>query len=180
MRSNLPVSNIEYVLQDNESPTSKTDVHGNITYINQDFINISGYSAEELMGAPQNVVRHPDMPEAAFADLWRTIKSGKPWTGLVKNRRKNGDHYWVEANVSPIFENHEIVGYTSVRAKPSRDQVQAAEAVYRAVKAGDKTFMIREAGRSDAPCSRASAIGRHSPSRRGWQWRPLRSACCSC
>jgi len=144
MRSNLPVSNIEYVLQDNESPTSKTDVHGNITYVNQDFINISGFSADELMGAPQNIVRHPDMPEEAFADLWRTIKSGKPWTGLVKNRCKNGDHYWVEANVSPILENHEIVGYTSVRAKPSREQVQAAEGIYRAVKAGDKGIMIRE------------------------------------
>ena len=137
MRSNLPVTNIEYVLEDHEAPTSKTDIHGNITYVNQDFINISGFSAEELIGAPQNIVRHPDMPVEAFADLWRTIKSGKPWTGLVKNRCKNGDHYWVEANVSPIIENHQIVGYTSVRAKPSREQVQAAESVYRAIKAGD-------------------------------------------
>ena len=144
MRSNMPVSNIEYVLEDNEGPTSKTDVHGNITYVNQDFINISGFSEEELMGAPQNIVRHPDMPEEAFADLWRTIKSGKPWTGLVKNRCKNGDHYWVEANVSPIIENREIVGYTSVRAKPSREQVQAADSVYRAIKAGDKTLEIHE------------------------------------
>jgi aerotaxis receptor len=144
MRTNLPVSNIEYILQEDECPTSKTDVHGNITYINQDFIDISGYSAEELMGAPQNILRHPDMPEAAFADLWRTIKSGKPWTGLVKNRCKNGDHYWVEANVSPILENQKIVGYTSVRAKPKREHVQAAEAIYRAVKAGDKSIEIRE------------------------------------
>jgi len=144
MRTNLPVSNIEYILQDDEGPTSKTDVHGNITYINQDFIDISGYSAEELMGAPQNILRHPDMPEEAFADLWRTIKSGKPWTGLVKNRCKNGDHYWVEANVSPILENRKIVGYTSVRAKPNREHVQAAEAIYRAVKAGDKSIEIRE------------------------------------
>jgi aerotaxis receptor len=144
MRSNLPITNIEYVLQDHEGPTSKTDVHGNITYVNQDFINISGYSEEELMGAPQNIVRHPDMPEEAFADLWRTIKSGKPWTGLVKNRSKNGDHYWVEANVSPIIENQEIVGYTSIRAKPSREQVQAADSIYRAIKAGDKTLEIHE------------------------------------
>ena len=144
MRTNLPVTNVEYVLRDDEGPTSKTDIHGNITYVNQDFINISGYSEEELMGAPQNIVRHPDMPEAAFADLWRTIKRGKPWTGLVKNRCKNGDHYWVEANVSPIIENNKIVGYTSVRAKPSREQVQAADSVYRAVKAGDKRIEIRE------------------------------------
>jgi len=144
MRSNTPVSNIEYVLQDNDSPTSKTDVQGNITYVNQDFIGLSGFSEEELIGAPQNIVRHPDMPQEAFADLWRTIKCGKPWTGLVKNRRKNGDYYWVEANVSPIIENHEIVGYTSVRTKPSREQVQAADSAYRAVKAGDKGIAIRE------------------------------------
>ncbi len=144
MRSNTPVSNIEYVLQDNDSPTSKTDVHGNITYVNQDFIGLSGFSEEELIGAPQNIVRHPDMPQEAFADLWRTIKCGKPWTGLVKNRRKNGDYYWVEANVSPIIENHEIVGYTSVRTKPSREQIQAADSAYRAIKAGDKGIAIRE------------------------------------
>ncbi|MDZ7596147.1 MAG: methyl-accepting chemotaxis protein [Thiobacillus sp.] len=144
MRANTPVTNIEYVLQEGESPTSKTDDHGNITYVNQDFINISGYSEEELIGQPQNIVRHPDMPEEAFADFWRTIKSGKPWTGLVKNRCKNGDHYWVEANVSPIIENHEIVGYTSVRAKPSREQVQAAENAYRAINGGDKGLEIHE------------------------------------
>ncbi len=144
MRTNTPVTNIEYILQDNEAPTSKTDIHGNITYVNQDFINTSGFSEEELIGAPQNLVRHPDMPEAAFADLWHTIKRGKPWTGLVKNRCKNGDHYWVEANVSPIIDNDQIVGYTSVRAKPSREQVQAVDSVYRAVKAGDKRIEIRE------------------------------------
>jgi aerotaxis receptor len=144
MRTNLPVTNVEYVLQDHEAPTSRTDTHGNITYVNQDFVNICGFSEEELLGSPQNIVRHPDMPEEAFTDLWRTIKSGKPWTGLVKNRTKNGDHYWVEANVSPIIENGKIVGYTSVRAKPSREQVQAADAVYRAIKAGDKTLEIHE------------------------------------
>jgi aerotaxis receptor len=146
MRSNMPVTHVEYVLQDDEAPTSRTDIHGNITYVNQDFLNISGFSEEELVGAPQNIVRHPDMPEEAFADLWRTIRSGKPWTGLVKNRCKNGDHYWVEANVSPILENGNIVGYTSVRAKPGRDQVQAADGVYRAIKAGDKTLEIHEGG----------------------------------
>lgn len=77
MRSNLPVTNIEYILQDGESPTSRTDVHGNITYINQDFINVSGFSEDELIGQPHNVVRHPDMPPEAFADLWRTLRAGK-------------------------------------------------------------------------------------------------------
>ncbi len=144
MRSNMPVTNVEYVLHDAETIVSKTDLHGNITYINQDFINISGFSEAELIGAPQNIVRHPDMPVEAFADFWRTLKAGKAWTGLVKNRCKNGDHYWVVANAAPIIENQQVVGYASIRMKPGRDQVQAAEAAYRAIKAGDKSLEVRE------------------------------------
>jgi len=144
MRTNMPVSNVEYVLKDTETVVSKTDLHGNITYVNQDFVNISGFSEAELMGQPQNIVRHPDMPVEAFADFWRTLKSGKAWTGLVKNRCKNGDHYWVLANAAPIIENGQITGYGSVRVKPSRDQVQAADSAYRTVKAGDKSLEIQE------------------------------------
>ncbi|MES2370795.1 MAG: methyl-accepting chemotaxis protein [Pseudomonadota bacterium] len=144
MRSNLPVTNTEYVLKDHETPTSKTDIHGRITFVNRDFVNISGFSEDELIGASHNIVRHPDMPVEAFADLWRTLRGGKAWTGLVKNRCKNGDHYWVEANVAPIVENGTVVGYTSVRGKPSRDQVQAADRAYRAIKAGDSTLEIHE------------------------------------
>jgi len=144
MRSNMPVTNVEYILKDTETVVSKTDLHGNITYVNQDFVNISQFSEEELIGAPQNIVRHPDMPVEAFADFWRTIKSGKAWTGLVKNRCKNGDHYWVEANAAPIIENRQIVGYTSIRTKPSREQVQAAEGAYRAIRAGDKGLKVEE------------------------------------
>ena len=144
MRTNLPVTDIEYVLKDTETVVSKTDLKGRITYVNQDFINISGFSREELMGAPQNIVRHPDMPEEAFEDFWRTIKSGKAWTGLVKNRCKNGNYYWVEANAAPILENRQIVGYTSIRIKPSREQVVAAEAAYRQIKAGNSDLEIRE------------------------------------
>jgi aerotaxis receptor len=144
MRSNMPVTNVEYVLQDTEIVVSKTDLHGNITYVNQDFVTISGFSEDELIGAPQNIVRHPDMPEEAFADFWSTLRSGKAWTGLVKNRSKNGDHYWVEANAAPIIENRKIVGYASIRMKPNRAQVQAAESAYRAIKAGDKTLEIRD------------------------------------
>ena len=144
MRSNLPVTNTEYVLKDHETPTSKTDVHGRITFVNRDFVNISGFSEDELIGASHNIVRHPDMPVEAFADLWRTLRGGKAWTGLVKNRCKNGDHYWVEANVAPIVENGTVVGYTSVRGKPGRDQVQAADSAYRAIKAGDSTLEIHE------------------------------------
>ncbi|HWR78380.1 MAG TPA: methyl-accepting chemotaxis protein [Thiobacillus sp.] len=144
MRSNLPVTNVEYILQDGESPTSRTDVHGNITYVNQDFINISGFSEDELIGQPHNMVRHPDMPPEAFADLWRTLRAGKAWTGLVKNRCKNGDHYWVEASAAPIIESDAIVGYTSVRRKPSREQVQAAEGAYRAIRTGDTSLAVSE------------------------------------
>jgi aerotaxis receptor len=144
MRSNTPVTNVEYILKDNETVVSKTDLQGNITYINQDFIDISGFSLDELMGAPQNIVRHPDMPVEAFADFWSTIKSGKAWTGLVKNRCKNGDHYWVEANAAPMLENGKIVGYTSIRVKPSRVQVAAAEEAYRAIKNGSKEIEVCE------------------------------------
>ena len=144
MRTNLPVTHNEYILQEGESPTSKTDTKGRITYVNQDFLNVSGYSLDELIGQPHNLVRHPDMPPEAFDDLWHTLRSGKPWNGLVKNRCKNGDYYWVEANAAPILQEGTIVGYTSVRTKPSREQVQAAEAAYRAIQAGDSSLEIRE------------------------------------
>ncbi|WP_310447825.1 methyl-accepting chemotaxis protein [Thiobacillus sp.] len=144
MRTNMPVTNVEYVLLDTETVVSKTDLHGNITYVNQDFVNISGFSEDELLGAPQNIVRHPDMPVEAFADFWQTLKSGKAWTGLVKNRCKNGDHYWVEANAAPIIENQKVVGYASIRTKPARELVQAAEGAYRAIRSGDKGLKILE------------------------------------
>ncbi|MHB1093202.1 methyl-accepting chemotaxis protein [Thiobacillus sp.] len=142
MRSNMPVTNVEYVLKDSETVMSKTDLHGNITYVNQDFIDISGYSAEELIGAPQNIIRHPDMPVEAYADFWSTLRSGKAWTGLVKNRCKNGDHYWIEANAAPLIENGKIVGYASIQTQPSREQVQTAESAYRAIKAGGSALTI--------------------------------------
>ncbi|MDP2028117.1 MAG: methyl-accepting chemotaxis protein [Thiobacillus sp.] len=144
MRTNLPVTNVEYVLQDGETIASRTDLHGNITYVNQTFIDVSGFTEDELLGAPHNILRHPDMPAEAFADLWQTLKSGKPWTGVVKNRARNGDHYWVEANAAPIIENRKVVGYSSIRLKPSRAQIQAADSVYRAIKAGDTRFKIQE------------------------------------
>ena len=144
MRQNLPVTDHEYILKDSESVVSKTDLHGNITYVNQDFINISGYSEQELLGAPQNIVRHPDMPAIAFEDFWRTLRAGRAWNGLVKNRCKNGDYYWVEANVAPLFERGRITGYTSIRVKPARDAVVAAEAGYRAINAGRARLTVRD------------------------------------
>ncbi|WP_229212137.1 PAS domain-containing methyl-accepting chemotaxis protein [Duganella sp. HH105] len=140
----MPVTHVEYVLQETQTIVSKTDLQGKITYVNHDFIEVSGYTEAELIGAPQNIVRHPDMPPEAFADFWQTIKAGRAWTGLVKNRCKNGDHYWVEANAAPYLENGRVVGYTSIRVKPSRAQVDAAEQAYRAIKNGDRGLIIRE------------------------------------
>jgi aerotaxis receptor len=130
MRINMPVTNNEYVLDVGSSIVSETDLHGIIKYANPYFVEVSGFQEEELIGAPQNILRHPDMPAEAFADMWDTIKSGMPWTALVKNRRKNGDYYWVHANVTPVYENGQIVGYMSVRTRPSRDAVKEAEDLY--------------------------------------------------
>ncbi|QJD90759.1 PAS domain-containing protein [Duganella dendranthematis] len=137
MRVNSPVTSNEYVMDDGKTIVSSTDLQGNINYANPYFIEVSGFTEEELMGAPQNIVRHPDMPVEAFADLWHTIKDGMPWTGLVKNRCKNGDYYWVLANVTPVIENGKPVGYLSVRTKPSREQVRETDAVYREIKNGN-------------------------------------------
>ena len=137
MRTNLPVTGIEYILKDGQSIVSKTDTKGRITYVNPSFIEVSGFEPEELIGKSHNVVRHPDMPPEAFADLWQTLKAGLPWTGMVKNRRKNGDYYWVVANVVPVKENGVTVGYMSVRTRPEREQVKAAEALYRRFRSGD-------------------------------------------
>lgn len=136
MRTNLPVSNSEFLLRDGVSLVSKTDIKGRITYVNPAFIEASGFEEEELIGQPHNLIRHPDMPEQAFGDMWQTLKSGLPWTGLVKNRRKNGEFYWVNANVTPVRENNQIVAYMSVRNKPSRAQVDGTAKVYARFKAG--------------------------------------------
>jgi aerotaxis receptor len=136
MRTNLPVFNTEFLLKDGMSLVSKTDTKGRITYVNPAFIEASGFVEEELLGQPHNLIRHPDMPEQAFGDMWQTLKSGLPWTGLVKNRRKNGEFYWVNANVTPVRENNQVVAYMSVRSKPSRAQVDAAAQIYARFKAG--------------------------------------------
>jgi len=115
---------------------SKTDLAGNITFANQAFVDISGFSKQELIGSSHNIVRHPDMPAGAFADLWLKMHAGQAWTGLVKNRCKNGDYYWVVANVTPVFENDEIVEYMSVRTEPSEQAIQAAERLYQEINQG--------------------------------------------
>lgn len=136
MRVNLPVTANNIELSDEKSIVSKTDLKGRILYVNPYFLEISGFTEEELIGSPHNIVRHPDMPSEAFADMWRVLKSGLPWTGMVKNRCKNGDHYWVVANVTPIFERGQATGYMSVRSRPAPEQVSAAEAAYKLFREG--------------------------------------------
>ena len=130
MRTNLPVTHQEFVIPEGVTLVSTTDLQSRITYCNPAFVAVSGFEREELIGQPHNLVRHPDMPTEAFRDMWATLASGSPWSALVKNRRKNGDHYWVVANATPVMENGQAVGYMSVRTKPTRQQVQEAEALY--------------------------------------------------
>ena len=136
MRKNLPVSQHEYIPPGHETLLSTTDEKGRILYANNAFIQTSGFTMEEMAKQPHNIVRHPDMPEAAYADLWRTLKDGETWTALVKNRRKNGDHYWVRANAAPMRRNGRLTGYLSVRTFPSRDEIAAAQTLYTRVQSG--------------------------------------------
>ncbi len=136
MRNNGPVTNKEITLEDGTQIVSATDLKSRITHCNEDFVKYSGYTIDEIIGAPHNILRHPDMPQAAFAELWRRVQSGKPWMGVVKNRTKSGDHYWVSAYVTPLVENGKIVGYESVRSKASREEISRAEAVYQRLSAG--------------------------------------------
>ncbi|MBV8379242.1 MAG: PAS domain-containing protein [Paucibacter sp.] len=143
MRNNQPITQREYDFPADATLLSTTDTQSRITYANAAFIAVSGFERDEIMGQPHNMVRHPDMPVQAFADMWATLKSGKSWTALVKNRRKNGDHYWVRANATPVIREGRVVGYMSVRTKPSRAEVDATEALYqrfRENRVGRKAF----------------------------------------
>ncbi|HCN72732.1 MAG TPA: chemotaxis protein [Pusillimonas sp.] len=136
MRKNLPVTDVEIVVREDQYLISKTDMKGRIIYANPAFIEVSGFTRDELIGKPHNIIRHPDMPPEAFADLWETLQAGKPWLGLVKNRRKDGGFYWVLANAYPVVEHGEVTCYASVRIKPSPEQVEAAEAFYESINGG--------------------------------------------
>jgi aerotaxis receptor len=130
MRNNLPVTQREFDYPADNMLVSMTDTRGIIVHCNHAFVAVSGFTYDELIGQNHNLVRHPDMPPAAYKDMWSTIGRGHPWTGMVKNRRANGDHYWVQANVTPIMHNGKPKGYMSVRIKPSRQEIQAAEGLY--------------------------------------------------
>ena len=142
MKINMPVTNVETLLPDGEFIYSSTDLKGVIVEANEAFARISNFTREEMLGQSHNIVRHPDIPPEAFADMWRDLKAGRPWRGVVKNRRKDGGFYWVVANVSPVRENGQVIGYQSVRARPAREEIAAADGAYKRIKAGDKSIRI--------------------------------------
>ncbi len=140
MRINKPVTGVERKLTPGRPIVTKSDLKGTITYCNQSFIDIAGFTRQELIGSPHNIVRHPDVPPVVFEDLWRVLKAGHPWRGTVKNRSKNGDHYWVDAYVTPITEDGKPVGYMSVRTVPDARSVEQAERMFQAINAGAEKF----------------------------------------
>ena len=144
MRNNQPITQRERTFAAQQRLISTTDAKGQITYCNEAFVEISGFSHGELMGAPHNLVRHPDVPAAVFAHMWNTLKQGRPWMGIVKNRSKNGDHYWVNAYVTPVLEKNQVVGYESVRIKPTAEQVRRAEALYQRINSGKSAVPSRD------------------------------------
>ena len=136
----LLVTDVETRFPTGELIVSQTDVAGNITMCNEAFVHMSGWSREQLMGAPHSILRHPDMPKAAFGDLWTTVDQGTRWSGYVKNLRRDGGFYWVYATVIPKIVDGVVVGHTSVRREPSRDKVEELAAVY--------VTMLAEEGRA--------------------------------
>ena len=142
MRRNEPVTQIEYPFPKGSTLLSVTDEKGRILLANRTFIEVSGFNRADLIGKAHNIVRHPDVPPEAFADMWRTLKAGLPWTGVVKNRRCNGDHYWVCANVTPVQRDGRILGYVSVRDEPTRQQIAAADALYREIREGRSAYTV--------------------------------------
>lgn len=130
MRNNLPITQNEYAFPPGMTLVSVTDLKGRITYCNPAFVKVSGFQSGELIGQSHNIVRHPGMPEEAFRDMWETIQAGLPWSGIVKNRRKNGDYYWVMANATPMLEGDRITGFLSVRSEPDKQAVKVAEHLY--------------------------------------------------
>lgn len=152
MKDNGPITQKEKHIPSHYRLVSSTNLKGIITHCNSDFVEVSGYAKEELIGSAHNILRHPDMPASVFEDMWRNIKGGKPWMGLVKNRAKNGDHYWVSAYVTPIMEDGKPKGFESVRVPTTDERKRRAMAIYTRLNKGRApltlaqklTFAIRE------------------------------------
>ncbi len=143
MKINMPITDTERALGEDTTLITTTDLKGIITSANDAFVEISGFSRGELVGSSHNIVRHPHMPPAAFANLWQKLKTGESWNGLVKNRTKSGDYYWVDAFVAPIREDGRIVGYQSVRTRPDRERVARTEKLYARLRAGRTPWFLR-------------------------------------
>jgi aerotaxis receptor len=143
MKCNMPVTGREVDYPGDANILSTTDLDSRITYANDDFVRVSGFTREQLLGNAHHIVRHPDMPPEAFAQMWQTLKAGRSWMGLVKNRCYNGDHYWVSAFVSPISSGGQVLEYQSVRTKPGRAQVEAAERCYARLRQGRRDWRAR-------------------------------------
>ena len=149
--STLHTTDTEVEFTDNVQLVSTTDLKGDITYANPAFCQVAGYRLEEMLGQHHNLVRHPDMPKAAFADLWAHLKAGKPWRGMVKNRCKDGSYYWVDAYVTPIYEDGKMVGYQSVRCRPTAEHKERASKMYKALKARETGSAIHMGQRLITP-----------------------------
>lgn len=160
MRVNFPVTESEVVVPAGGMLVSVTDLKGRISYCNDTFVEISGYSRAELMGQPHNIVRHPDMPAEAYRDLWDTLGRGQQWIGIVKNRCKNGDFYWVQANVMPVVEGDAIAGYRSVRCVAMPSQIEEAERLYARMRRERDGRVIASAAASS--CARTSRACSHA------------------
>ncbi|RKD86566.1 methyl-accepting chemotaxis protein [Kushneria marisflavi] len=176
MRNNQPINDKHYVLDEQQFLISQTDTDGNIIYANPAFIEVSGFERHELIGAPHNLVRHPDMPPIAFANLWKTLRDGETWTGMVKNRRKDGGYYWVRATVMPIVEQGQLKGYASVRIKADEASIAYAERVYRRINSGQGKgwTLVHGVITPAGPLGWAHRIDRMAPAQKaGW----LGSAC---
>lgn len=158
MKKNLPVTDTEYTFPDTQKLISSTDLKGKIRHCNQAFAQVSGFTQEELFGQPHNIVRHPDMPPAVYENLWSYLKAGTPWMGMVKNRRKNGDFYWVSAYITPVIENGSVVGYESVRSCPAREDIHRAEQQYAKVREGKRTKALLQKFSPESVCLAAVVI----------------------
>ena len=170
MRNNQPVTQRERTFPETQRLISTTDLKGIITYCNDAFVDVSGYTREELIGSPHNMVRHPDTPSAVFAHMWADLKRGHAWMGIVKNRCNNGDHYWVNAFVTPIYENGQVQGYESVRVRTTPGQVQRAEALYQRLNSGRRAVSMDWTGAAlhIAPSALMLAIGAGAGATMGW------------
>lgn len=146
MRKNLPITNQEIEISANAVLISRTDTKGRISYVSQDFAHISGFSEREMVGESHNLIRHPAVPPEVFRKMWETIKGGNPWSGVIKNRAKSGDYYWVDATITPVMSEGVVSGYMSVRKKATQKQIKRAEILFNDLRNTKSFFWKLKAG----------------------------------